>query len=201
LETKDKIINAAKRLFAKYGFITVSTRDIAEEAGTALSAVHYHFESKDKLLFALVKQFTEEQTAVALVTLTTPKSAADFELRLTVFTDTLIQSLLKDLPLYKIIHNEMYRENPILQKVKTETIMSWFTKIVTYFEDSKKLGFLDVSCSSQMAATVFVREITHTVKDDEWNSKHYRRTLRDKEQREQFIDDLISLVLKGILKR
>lgn len=47
--TKELLITSAGELFAEHGFEGVSTRMIANRAEVKLSAVHYHFGSKEKL--------------------------------------------------------------------------------------------------------------------------------------------------------
>jgi TetR/AcrR family transcriptional regulator len=48
-ETRDCIVEAALELFAARGFDGVTVRDIAARAGRPLSAISYHFASKDEL--------------------------------------------------------------------------------------------------------------------------------------------------------
>jgi len=52
--TKDKILDAAERLFADQGFDATSLRQIIAAAGVNLAAVHYHFHSKEALLDAVI---------------------------------------------------------------------------------------------------------------------------------------------------
>lgn len=52
--TKDRILDAAERLFAERGFAATSLRDITAEAGANLAAVNYHFQSKEALIVAVV---------------------------------------------------------------------------------------------------------------------------------------------------
>ncbi|MBI2679422.1 MAG: TetR/AcrR family transcriptional regulator [Candidatus Solibacter usitatus] len=51
--TKDRILDAAERLFGEHGFDGVSLRTIIAEASVNLAAVHYHFHSKEALLDAV----------------------------------------------------------------------------------------------------------------------------------------------------
>ncbi len=53
VSTKDRILDAAERLFAEHGFAQTSLRDITAEAGVNLAAVNYHFQSKDHLIAAV----------------------------------------------------------------------------------------------------------------------------------------------------
>jgi AcrR family transcriptional regulator len=52
--TKDKLMDAAEKLFARRGFHGTSLRDITGAAGVDLALVNYHFGSKKKLLAAVL---------------------------------------------------------------------------------------------------------------------------------------------------
>lgn len=47
--TKERLLDAAERLFAERGFAAVSIRDLSSEADVNVAAVNYHFKSKDNL--------------------------------------------------------------------------------------------------------------------------------------------------------
>jgi AcrR family transcriptional regulator len=49
-ETKQKVLDAAERLFGESGYSATSLRHIISEARVNLAAVHYHFGSKEDLL-------------------------------------------------------------------------------------------------------------------------------------------------------
>jgi len=53
-ETKDRILDAAERLFAGQGYAATSLRQITSEAQVNLAAVNYHFQSKDSLILAVL---------------------------------------------------------------------------------------------------------------------------------------------------
>lgn len=48
--TRDRVLDAAERLFAERGFANTSLRMITAEAGANLAAVNYYFQSKDILI-------------------------------------------------------------------------------------------------------------------------------------------------------
>lgn len=52
--TKVTILNTAERLFAEKGFYNTSTRELTSEAEVNLSAINYHFGSKEKLFEAVL---------------------------------------------------------------------------------------------------------------------------------------------------
>jgi len=52
VDTRERLLDAAERLFAEQGFAATSLREITREADANLAAVNYHFGSKDGLLLA-----------------------------------------------------------------------------------------------------------------------------------------------------
>jgi AcrR family transcriptional regulator len=58
-KTKTRILTEAERLFAKNGFSTTSIRHIIKSANANLSAIHYHFGSKENLFLEIVRTHLE----------------------------------------------------------------------------------------------------------------------------------------------
>ncbi|MCS7025866.1 MAG: TetR family transcriptional regulator [Bryobacteraceae bacterium] len=56
LQTKDRILDAAEKLFSLYGFDAASVRMIAAAAKVNLAAINYHFQSKEALLLAVYER-------------------------------------------------------------------------------------------------------------------------------------------------
>lgn len=55
-ETRERLLDAAERLFGELGYSNVSTRQIAEAATANVAAAHYHFGSKERLLRAVFER-------------------------------------------------------------------------------------------------------------------------------------------------
>lgn len=58
--TRERVLDAAERLFAVRGVDAVSVRDITEAAGANLAAVNYHFGSKHGLVVAIVQRRADQ---------------------------------------------------------------------------------------------------------------------------------------------
>ena len=54
--TRQKILDAAEKLFARHGFESTSLRSIIASAGVNLAAIHYHFRSKEGLVRAVIER-------------------------------------------------------------------------------------------------------------------------------------------------
>jgi len=61
-ETRNRILDAALRLFAKRGFDDTTMRDVAAEAGVATGAAYYYYRSKEDIVLAFYLR-TEEEAA------------------------------------------------------------------------------------------------------------------------------------------
>ena len=50
IDTRQKLLDTAERMFAEQGYGAVSLRQIIADAEVNLAAIHYHFGSKQELL-------------------------------------------------------------------------------------------------------------------------------------------------------
>ncbi len=80
-KTRTKLIEAAGQLFAKKGFSAVTVRDIAKKAETNLSALNYHFRTKD----ALYREVLIEACRLDSISAEDKKNLLQFEPREAIF--------------------------------------------------------------------------------------------------------------------
>lgn len=62
-ETRRRILEAAKRVFAEKSFFDATLEDIARSSGVKKSTIYYYFESKLDLLMEIVREVLEELAA------------------------------------------------------------------------------------------------------------------------------------------
>jgi AcrR family transcriptional regulator len=65
-DTRNRILDAAERLFSTRGFHATSIRMITAEAGANLAAINYHFGSKNALIRAVYARRLEQLNALCL---------------------------------------------------------------------------------------------------------------------------------------
>lgn len=58
LETRDRILDAAERVFGRSGVSRTSLEDVARAAGVTRGAIYWHFEDKSDLFAAMVNRVT-----------------------------------------------------------------------------------------------------------------------------------------------
>ncbi len=64
LPTRERLLRAAERLFAKKGYEHTSVRDITEAAGANVAAVNYHFGSKQNLYREIFRDHSAAMTEI-----------------------------------------------------------------------------------------------------------------------------------------
>jgi len=73
-QTRSRILTAALTVFRERGFEAATMRDIAAEAGMAVGAAYYYFDSKDALVLAFYDQAQQEIAPQAELILAAAKS-------------------------------------------------------------------------------------------------------------------------------
>jgi AcrR family transcriptional regulator len=53
-EVRDQVVQAARQVFARYGFKKTALDDIAREARKGKSTIYYYFKSKDEIFKAVI---------------------------------------------------------------------------------------------------------------------------------------------------
>ncbi len=109
-DTRDQILDAARRLFLEQGYDKTSLREVADEVGVTKAALYYHFRSKEDLLTALLEPL--KQAGAQFVDAITRDGAgaagADDRLRWAAGLEGFIDWMLQNRELFELIeHNEV----------------------------------------------------------------------------------------------
>ena len=63
-DTRQKLIDVAGQIFSEKGFEAATVREICQQAGANIAAIHYHFGDKERLYIEAVKQANCQQEVV-----------------------------------------------------------------------------------------------------------------------------------------
>jgi AcrR family transcriptional regulator len=77
IDTKQRILDTAERLFGGQGYGETSLRQIIAEAGVNLAAIHYHYGSKEELLVHVVARKADPVNQERLARLDRMEAASD----------------------------------------------------------------------------------------------------------------------------
>lgn len=155
-KTRLRIIDAAREVFAEQGIEGATTRGIAEKAGCNEVTLFRHFESKQKLLVAVVEDTTDEF-----------RSLCDSPSNLT-------GNLHDDLRKYAVVYNHSVercegmcraligesRRRPTLAKELIGDVLQPFHKsLVSYLNSQVKQGKVREDCNPEAVAELLTASI------------------------------------------
>ena len=93
-DTRERLLDAAERLFAERGFEGASMRALARAAGASLSSTSYHFGTKEALLEAVLRRRAEPMNALRLLRLDeAERSAGDVPASIESILDAFVRPL------------------------------------------------------------------------------------------------------------
>ena len=123
-ETKKRILQAARVVFAKRGYGQASTKEIAEEADVAEAGIFYHFENKRGLLKAVIEGVMEE--------LLNPESSMlqhDWMPWMAEMLHRRIELIRRDGALLSVLIQEVQLDDELRQLYRERVLHTAFTKL------------------------------------------------------------------------
>jgi TetR/AcrR family transcriptional regulator, regulator of cefoperazone and chloramphenicol sensitivity len=93
-DTRNKLLASAADVFLEFGFRAARVQDIAKRAGVRLSAINYHFDSKEGLYLAVLRQHAER--AIAFAPLSAAQPPDSLSERFNYSVRSLVERMLND---------------------------------------------------------------------------------------------------------
>lgn len=116
MNTEEKILEAAKKVFVRRGFDGTRMQEIADEAGINKALLHYYYRSKEKLFFVIFDEMFGQLTGIVNELLVTNDNVFDL---IDKFVDFYTDFLKKNPHMPIFIMNEIY-QNPERMKERLE---------------------------------------------------------------------------------
>jgi len=142
--TEEKIIEAARMIFTKKGFLATTIRDIATEADINVASVNYYFRSKEKL-FAVIMDETIKNLFDKIEPVLNDEATSLFE-KVETCVGYYIDQILEnpDFPFFMV--NEVMAGStqlPMIGKMRT-LVSSYFAKQLRYLQTDGKISYQPV---------------------------------------------------------
>jgi AcrR family transcriptional regulator len=129
LETHDRLLSAAARLFADRGFKRVTVRDICREAGANVAAVNYHFDDKLELYRQVLRTAVNAMRATLDAAQSTGNDAGAEE-RMRNFIHVFLQRVAgsgRDSWIHRLMSRELADPTPALDVIVQQAILPRIT--------------------------------------------------------------------------
>lgn len=198
-DTPDLIRKTAKQLFAEKGFVATSIRDITEAGGFNVSAVNYHFGSKEGLLISIVKEFMQTGLISAVKVLEEPTSAEEFRVRLEIFLKDFYTAASKDIEAAQIIQerlNYIVKNHP---QVFEELFLSVHQQIIGFFAKAKDNSILREDVDPFYATMLVMGAATNLFKTCNLHIKYHSFDITDPNKIQDFVKFQVRTLVSGMV--
>jgi AcrR family transcriptional regulator len=183
---KSEILEAAQRVFQRWGLRKSTMEDIAREAGKGKSTLYYYYRSKEEIFYAVASSEIAGITALSRSAVDGAESAHQ---KLRVYVYTAFNEMRKLVALYGIVRGEIRGNAEALNKLRRkydENEGRLIEEILTFGVRSKEfrsLGRREIGALAH-AIVVMIRSLQMNLFIDDY----------DKER----VDTIVSLMLKGL---
>lgn len=199
-DTAERLIAAAKVIFAEKGYAGATVKEIADAAGVNVSLISYHFKGKEGLLQACLEKFGRERLQDTELFLQAPENKEDFKAKLRLWMGQFLRCQAEDVNVCTILHRENLIENKFLWELFQGTFLKTFEAVVKFFESGRKRGLVRKEIDPEIAANVIFGALVHCGKNQKAQQKISGISIADEKYRNSVAEQSINILLHGIMK-
>jgi TetR/AcrR family fatty acid metabolism transcriptional regulator len=148
-DKRERILDAAERIFARHGFFAARVSEIAKEAGVADGTIYLYFKSKDDLLISLFeRRMTQvnEQLRAAIAGSGTPLE------QLHAFIRTYLRLLSNEPAAAEVVTIELRQSSKFMKEYENPEFADFLRMLGGIVAEGQDRGELDDSIPSHIAA-------------------------------------------------
>lgn len=188
-DNKNKILLAAKKLFAEKGYEGTGVRQICDEAGVNISLVSYHFGGKKNLFDSLFHHFYRPLVTSELELISDSMSPSEGVRKI---ISLIVRITLRDPEMSNIIYQEL-SVNINHSSTVNECIDQLFTKMNGFLRVGKERGLFEIDSIPHSMLMVLSLAITHT-------NRHNSGVMMDHSNfmHENLVEQVNDFVLRGL---
>lgn len=178
------------------GYEGTSVKEITDKARVSVSAINYHFESKENLYAEIVTCFAQKNLHSITKTLTAVNSQEELKLRIEFFIGSLLDFMFDNYAQTMLVLKQVD-----LSDSKMQSALAVFMQISDtlngFLKSAQERGFIRSNVNVAVLANLLFNHIASEVKHDEFNEGLNHKTLREHSYRSDWIRNTISIIFEG----
>lgn len=200
--SRDKLIDAAKKVFAEKGFDGATVKDLADASGMNVSLVSYYFGGKEGLYKACIEKFSRENVlAAAKRILKKPESLEDFRVRLKLFAEEFIESHVREPEIATILHRECVSNLAGIKDIFREVILEVVLQFKDFCSSAKRSGFVRNDADTHISTILFFGGMIHALRIDPVHEEFFGMSIRESHYRERVIEQMVQTFIQGVQRK
>ncbi|MES2964517.1 MAG: TetR family transcriptional regulator [Bdellovibrionota bacterium] len=200
-DSKELLLEAAKRVFAAKGYEGATVKDLADEAGVNVSLVSYHFGGKENLYKSCLEGFGLARVETAKRILKTPNSPEEFKLRLRLFGEDFIEIHRKEPHTCKIVQTAIDMLNAVTMDIFKNVFFNMFATLRDFVKAAQTQGFLKQHLDPEITAAMMFGGLMHILRSQDLAKQLGMKLLADDAHAATVIDHWIEIYTEGIFER
>jgi AcrR family transcriptional regulator len=178
-QTRDRVLEAAARVFARHGYAAGTTNRIAAEAGMSIGSLYQYFPNKDAILVELVRRHLAEGTAAIVERVAGAGGLPDrLEDRIGLFVDAMLANHVGDPRLHQVLFEEAPRPRPLLDELHATE--EWAVALAEQvLRSDPRVRVADVAMAARLVVTA-IESLVHryvSSQPDDLDVETFRREL------------------------
>lgn len=141
IETKNKLIKAAKKLFYESDINKTSVREIVEEAGVAKGTFYLYFETKEDIVWAVLNETVVKATALFQQLENTDGSMDMIDYMI----DEIMLFVSQNIDELKIVHQSKFLGYLGTSEIENKYVDIWYLPIKNWLEKGVQMGIYNIS--------------------------------------------------------
>ena len=159
-DKRDRILDAAERVFARRGFYNARVADIARDAGVADGTIYLYFKSKDDLLISLFESRMERLNGELREAVATGTDAPD---RIQRFLDAYAALARRNPNAAEVLTIELRQSSKFMKEYANPRFGDFLRLLAGVIEQGQRAGELDDRIPAQTAARALFGAIDELV--------------------------------------
>jgi AcrR family transcriptional regulator len=194
--TKETILQKARRLFARHGFEGVSTRLICDKAKCNVSAISYHFGSKEELYRACLKMDGTNILTMMKNVLSPATDVHDLKAKLRLFLAQFYEYSVQNKELIHIISRDVSSRSTY---ETIHTVFQEFPETFTVFlADAQTKSIINKELDPRVLSKMVTNQVFMQVLFSDLSKSYFNQDIADSAFRDFLIDQQLRVLFKGI---
>lgn len=153
-DKRDRILDAATKVFAKRGFFAAQVADVAKRAGVAAGTVYLYFKSKDDLLLSLFERTMRDAIAEGRATLDALDHTVTPLEQLRLIAHAHLARLGRDRQLAVVFQVELRQSTKFMARLSTTSLRDYLGILRDVIIEGQKAGQFRADINPTLAAKV-----------------------------------------------
>lgn len=190
------ILKKARKLFAKSGFEGVSIRDICEKATCNVSAISYHYGSKEELYRECLKEDGINICKLMGSVFQTPENEADFKVKIRMFLVQFFEYSFNNRDLILMISKDV---NSKMAMESIHTIFEELPNILSnFFKEAQDKGIIRKELDTMVMGDLLIQPVFMHVLFAESSRLHKNRDVSDPVYRQHIVDQQLMILFENL---